>query len=93
MEEPNNCKASSRNQAMPTTYIQKQDILYIIEHDRSPNAKETVSEKIKKLILRDSSQLYSRKLKGFIAFDFIIDFLSATCKNIRNAWRLSGRRQ
>ena len=78
---------------MATTYIKKQDIIYIIEHDISPNAKETVTAKIKKLVLRDSTQLYSGKLPGFIAFDFIIDFLCAICENICIAWRLSERRK
>ena len=87
------CKSEGMNRPMPTTYIQKQDILYIVEHETSPNAKETVSEKIQKLILRDTAKLCGRKLWGFIVpLDIFIDILSIICKYMI-AWGLSGRRK
>lgn len=97
MEGQLNCISESMNRPMPTTYIQKQDILYIVEHETSPNAKETVSEKIQKLVLRDAARdaakLYSRKLWGFIApLGIFIDILSVICKYMI-AWGLSGRRK
>ncbi len=92
MEGHNNRESKGMNRPLPTTYIQKQDILYIVEHETSPNAKETVSEKIQKLILRDEAKRYSRKLRGFIVpLDIFIDILIVICKYMI-AWGLSGRR-
>ncbi len=85
-----NSESVGMSRCMPTTHIQKQDVLYIVEHQTSQNAKETVSDKIQKLILRDSEKLYTRKLWGFIVpFDILFDFLLFICKYIGNAWRLS----
>ncbi len=93
MEGHPDCKSEGRNQPLPTTYIQKQDILYIVENETSPNATETASEIVKRLILRDAARLYSRKLWGFIVpLDIFIDILSVICKYMI-AWGLSGRRK
>ncbi len=93
MEGQDNRKSEGMNRPLPTTYIQKRDILYIVEHETSPDAKETVSAKIQKLILRDTAKLYGRKLWGFIVpLDIFIDILTAICKYMI-AWRLSGRRK
>ena len=93
MEKQGDCRNEGMNRPLPTTYIQKQDILYIVEHETSPNAKETVSAKIQKLILRDAARLYGRKLWGFIVpLDIFIDILFVICKYMI-AWGLSGRRK
>lgn len=93
MDGKSDCKSGGMNRPLPTTYIQKQDILYVIEHETSPNAKETVSEKIQKLILRDEAKRFSRKLRGFIVpLDIFIDILYVICKYMI-AWGLSGRRK
>lgn len=94
MEEQNNCKDAGRNQPSFTTSHQIQDTLYIIEHEASPTAKETVSEKIKRMILRDVEQSFKRKIWGFfVPLDILIDFLSAICNHMCIVRRLSGRRQ
>lgn len=86
MEEQANGKGK---QPAYTTYHTIQGTLYIVEHEAGPNATETVSEKIKRMILRDVEQSFRRKLWGFIVpIDILIDFLSAICNYIR-AWRLS----
>ncbi len=93
MEGQNNRESKGMNRPLPTTYIQKQDILYIVENETSPNATETASEIVKRLILRDAARLYSRKLWGFIVpLDIFIDILSVICKYMI-AWGLSGRRK
>lgn len=89
MDGQSDCRNEGMRRPFPTTYIQKQDILYIVEHETSPNAKETVSAKIQKLILRDAAKEYSRKLRGFIVpLDIFIDILFVICKYMI-AWRLS----
>lgn len=93
MDGQNNRESEGMNRPLPTTYIKKQDILYIVEHETSPNAKETVSDKIKKLILRETMKRYSRRLGGVIVpLDIFIDILSIICKYMI-AWGLSGRRK
>lgn len=93
MDGQSDCRNEGMTRHWPTTYIQKQDVLYIIEHETSPNAKETVSAKIQKLILRDAAKEYSRKLRGFIVpLDIFIDILIIICKYMI-AWGLSGRRK
>ena len=93
MEGQNKCKGVGRNQPVYTTYHKIQDTLYIIEHEASPDAKETVSEKIQRLVLRDVERSFRRKLWGFIVpLDIFIDILSAICKYMV-AWGLSGRRK
>ncbi len=80
-------------QPVYTTYHEIQGTLYIVEHEAGPNATETVSEKIKRLILRDVEQSFRRKLWGFIVpIDILIDFLAAICHHVRIARRLSERR-
>lgn len=49
-------------QPVYTTYHRIQDTLYIVEHETSPDATETVSEKIKRMILRDVERSFRRKL-------------------------------
>ena len=93
MDGQSDCRNEGMRRPLPTTYIQKQDILYIVEHETSPNATETVSAKIQKLILRDAAKEYSRKLRGFIVpLDIFIDILIIICKYMI-AWGLSGRRK
>lgn len=90
MDVHDNCKSSGISKPILTTYAQKQDTLYIIEHETSPIAKETVYEKIRRIILRESVQNYNGKLRGFIVpLDCLFDILFAICKYIHNAWRLS----
>lgn len=80
-------------QPVYTTYHRIQGTLYIVEHEASPDATETASEKIKRMILRDVERSFRRKLWGFIVpLEIWIDFLAAICHHVR-AWRLSGRRQ
>lgn len=93
MEKQSDCKTEGMSRPLPTTYIQKKDILYIVENETSPNATETASEIVKRLILRDAARSFSRKLWGFIVpLDIFIDILSAICKYMI-AWGLSGRRK
>ena len=90
MEEQSKGKSVDRKQIVYTTYHEIQGTLYIVEHEAGPNATETVSEKIKRMILRDVEQSFRRKLWGFIVpLDILIDFLSAICQYVAIAWRLS----
>ncbi len=93
MEGKSDCKNEGMNRPLPTAYFQKQDILYIVENETSPDATETASEIVKRLILRDAARLNSRKLWGFIVpLDIFIDILFVICKYMF-AWGLSGRRK
>lgn len=78
MEEQNKCNRADMNQPVYTTYHQIEDTFYIVEHEAGPNAKETVTEKITRMILRDVEQSFRKKLWGFIVpLDILVDFLSA----------------
>lgn len=94
MKEQTKFKGIDRNHPVFTTYVREQGTCYIIEHETSPDAKETVYAKIKKLILRDLEKKYhSKRGELVIPLNILIDFLLAICNYIRNAWGLSGRRQ
>ena len=60
MNDQNDAQSNAMGRPLPTMYYEKDGILYVVENEISPNAKETVTEKMQKLILRETMKQFRR---------------------------------